>query len=242
MTVPPDRNNFPECPICPYLLRDSWDVCSSCVSERHLPVANPCPICSQDEGAVSCQNSFCQGTEPRYFDNIYAITMNEGELQEKIRRYKYQNEVHCDTVWSIIFARMLIGYLEESRNPNAVDIIIPNPSNPDRNHIEIIHRRAAELSSGSRWNFDPVDDPAVVKMYNTPPSVGRNRRGRKHAARQHANALGLMHADRIRDKRVVVLDDICSTCHQLNEVARRLKQWDANKVYGMVLARNRRPS
>lgn len=242
MTVPPDRNNFPECPTCPYLLHDSWNICSSCVSERHPPIASPCPICSQDESAASCQNSFCQGTEPRYFDNIYATTMNEGELQQKIRRYKYQNQVHCDTVWGIIFARMLIGYMEESRNPNAVDIIIPNPSNSDRNHIEIIHRRTAELSSGNRWNFDPVDDHAVVKIYNTPPAVGRNRRGRQQAARWHANALQLMHADRIRHKRVVVLDDICSTCHQLNEVARRLKQWGANKVYGMVLARNRRPS
>lgn len=252
MTIPQGRHNFPECPTCPYLLHDSWDVCSSCVSERHPPVANPCPICSQENSANFCQNSFCLGTEPRCFDNIYATTMYEkdGELAQKIKRYKYGNGVHCDTVWSIIFARMLIGYLENYRNPSAVDIIIPNPSNPGRNHIEIIFRRAAELSSGNRWNFDPADDPAVVKEYNTPRAAANNRLGNQqgnqqvaqwHAevAKQHAKALRPMHPDRFRGKRVVVFDDICTTCHQINEVACLLKKWGATRVYGVVLARTR---
>ena len=157
-----------------------------------------------------------------------------------------------DTVWSIIFARMLIGYLEKYRNPNAVDIIIPNPSNPNREHIypgceyiEIIFRRAAELSSGNKLNFDSVDDPAVVKKYNTPPAARNNSLGRQQAAqwhakaaKQHAEALQLSHEDRIRGKRVAVFDDICTTCHQLNEVACRLKKWGALKVYGIVLARS----
>lgn len=171
--------------------------------------------------------------------------MNKGDIQKKIRRYKYTYEVHCDTVWSIIFARMLIGYLEKYRNPNAVDIIIPNPSNPGREHIEIIFRRAAELSSGNKWNFDSVDDPAVIKGYNTPPAARNNRLGQQQAAqwhakaaKQHAEALQLSHVDRIRGKRVAVFDDICTTCHQLNEVACRLKKWGALKVYGIVLARS----
>ena len=252
MTTPPDRNNFPECPTCPYLLRDSWDICSTCVSERHPPVANPCPICSQEDSANFCQNSLCQNTARRCFDKIYAITMNEGELQQKILRYKYTHGVHCDTVWSIIFARMLTGYLEDCRNPNAVDIIIPNPSNPDRGHaypgrehIEIIFRRAAELASGTKWNFDPVDDPAVVKKYNTPRAAVNYRLGYQQAAQwhaevaqQHAKALQLRHEDRIRGKRVAVFDDICTTCNQINEVACRLKKWGATKVYGIVLARH----
>ena len=245
MTIPQDRNNFPEYPTCPYLLHDSWDICSSCVSERHPPVANPCPICSQEDSADFCQNSYCQNTAQRCFDNIYAITTYdahvEGELEKKIKRYKYGNGVHCDTVWSIIFSRMLIGYLEKCRTPSAVDLIIPNPSNPGRNHIEIIFRRAAELSSGNRWNFDPVDEPAVVKTYKTPQAVGQNRLERQQVAEQHAEALRLMHPDRIRGKRVAVFDDICTTCQQLNEVARRLKgEWGATRVYGIVLARTRR--
>lgn len=62
---------------------------------------------------------------------------------------------------------------------------------------------------------------------------------KKQAAIEHAEALVLKHPERIAGKSVVVYDDICTTCHQLNEIARRLKEeWYATKVYGIVLARH----
>lgn len=163
--------------------------------------------------------------------------MRRGELEEKITRFKYHDQIHCDTVWSIIFARMLIGYLEKSRNPRAIDIIIPNPSNPGRDHIEIVFRQTAEMSSGTRWNFDSARDPAITKNRETQKSAKQGLQTRKEAAKEHAKALKLKHPDRIKGKRVVVYDDICTTGYQLNEVARRLKERGALKVYGIVLAR-----
>ena len=165
--------------------------------------------------------------------------MHKGKLREKLKLFKEQDK----TGWGIIFARMLIGYLETHRNPSAVDIIIANPSNPGREHIDLVFRRAAEFYSGNRWKFDSTEDPAITKGEETARSKVRQSQDnkleiKKQAAIEHAEALVLQHSDRIKDKRVVVYDDICTTCHQLNEVAGRLKEWGATKVYGIVLARH----
>ena len=47
----------------------------------------------------------------------------------------------------------------------------------------------------------------------------------------------LRHPDRIDGSRVIVYGDICTTGLQLNEVARRLREWGAVSVHGVVLAR-----
>lgn len=166
--------------------------------------------------------------------------MHKGKFRENLKLFKEQGK----TGWGIIFARMLIGYLETHRNPSAVDIIIANPSNPGREHIDLVFRRAAEFYSGNRWKFDSTEDPAITKEQETTRSKiilpqGNKREKKKQAAIEHAKALVLKHPERIAGKKVVVYDDICTTCHQLNEVAFRLKdEWDAMKVYGIVLARH----
>lgn len=160
--------------------------------------------------------------------------MDREPLYGVLRRYKDGAE----TSWGIILARILIGDLETRRKPSGADIIIANPSNPGREHIELVFRKAAEFYSGNRWNFDSAGDPAITKNRETRKSAKQPLAAKKEAAKEHACALALEHPERIEGKRVVVYDDICTTGHQLNEVARRLKEWGAIKVYGIVLARH----
>ena len=239
MAKPRDRLNFPECPDCPYVEHGTWSICSDCASEQHPAIVNPCPLCSQEESADFCANYLCQNDEQRHFENIYAVTMHKGKLQEKLKLFKE----HGKTGWGIIFARMLIGYLETHQIPSAVDIIIANPSNPGREHIDLVFRRAAEFYSGNRWKFDSTEDPAITKRQATTrsriiQSQDNRWEKKKQAAIEHAEALVLKHPERIAGKSVVVYDDICTTCNQLNKVACRLKKWGALKVYGIVLARH----
>ena len=159
--------------------------------------------------------------------------MDREPLNKVLRRLK-----DGEVAWGIILARMLIGYLETHRKPSGVDIIIANPSNPGREHIELVFRQATEFYSGNRWNFDSAGDPAITKEEETRKSAQQPLAIKKKVAKEHAEALELKHPDRIADKRVVVYDDICTTGHQLNEVARRLKDWGATQVYGIVLARH----
>ena len=54
--------------------------------------------------------------------------MDREPIHSVLRQYKNDTSQDKDTTgWGIILARILIGYLEEHRNPDAVDIIIANP-------------------------------------------------------------------------------------------------------------------
>ena len=148
--------------------------------------------------------------------------------------YKYQGK-HG---WGIIFARLLFGHLERSCSPDEIDIIIANPPNPKKDHTTRVIRLAAAIDFEERWPFDSARDPAITKNRETRKSARQPLAAKKEAAEEHAGALVPEHPERIRGKKVVVYDDICTTGYQLNEMARRLKdEWGAKKVYGIVLAR-----
>ena len=171
--------------------------------------------------------------QPTTFSGITAITLHNDPLVDVMKRYKY----HAMTGWGMIFARLLIGHLYETWEPEDVDLIIANPPNPGREHTTLVIRHAATYDTADDWPFDDSYDPAITKETGTSKLAGRGYEGTQEVAREHADAVVLQHSDRIEGKRIIVYDDICTTGIQLNEVARRLREWGAISVHGVVLAR-----
>lgn len=234
MARPADRHDFPDCRSCPYVNPGQWTICVPCATEQLPSIEDPCPICAQERKGGPCHNRLCTGpASRRHFEGISAITLHSDPLVEVVRRFKYRGM----TGWGMIFARLLIGHLYETWEPDEVDLIIDNPPNPGRRHTTLVIEHAATYDTADEWPFDDTDDPAIVKTISTSRSAGRGFAGKQDAAREHGNALELRHPGRIRGKRVIVYDDICTTGLQLNEIARRLREWGAVAVHGVVLAR-----
>ena len=230
----PDRNDFPHCKGCPYLNPGQWTICAPCAAEQLSAIQDPCPICSQERGGGQCHNRLCTGPAGRrHFEGITAITLHNDPLVDVMRRFKYSGM----TGWGMIFARLLIGHLHETWDPDDVDLIIANPPSPGRKHTTLVIGHAATYDTADDWPFDDSHDPAITKETGTSQSAGRGYDAKQEAAEQHGNALVLHHPDRIDGKRIIVYDDICTTGLQLNEVARCLREWGAVSVHGVVLAR-----
>jgi len=197
-------------------------------------IREPCPICAQELNAEACRNNLCTGKAgPLFLDGIEAITLYQDPLNRVVRRYKYEDK----TGWALIFARLLMGYLNQYWSPNRVDLIIANPSGPKRDHTTRVIHEAAQTDLDHLWPFDLPPDLTITKTAETTKSAGQDFAGKEKAAKEHAQALQLHHPNRIRGKRVVVYDDICTTGLQLNCVAGRLRKWGATSVTGIVLAR-----
>ena len=137
----------------------------------------------------------------------------------------------------MIFARLLIGHLYEPWDPEDIDLIIANPPNPGRNHTTLVLEHSATYDTADDWPFDDTDDPAITKTTATAQSADKDLLGKQTAARDHGDALVQHDPDRIDGSRVIVYDDICTTGLQLNEAARRLREWGAASVHGVVLPR-----
>lgn len=234
MAPPADRHDFPNCRGCPYVNPGQWTICVPCAAEQLSSIQDPCPICAQERRHGHCHNRLCtRPASSRHFEGITAITLHNDPLVDVMHRFKYRDK----TGWGMIFARLLIGHLYETWDPADVDLIIANPPNPGRNHTTLVIEHAATYDTADDWPFDDTHNPAITKTTDTAQSAGKDLPGKQSAALEHGNALVLRHPNRIDGSRVIVYDDICTTGLQLNEVARRLREWGAVSVHGVVLAR-----
>lgn len=234
MAKPLDRLDFPNCEFCPYVQQGRWTVCIQCASESLQSITDPCPICSQDRAGQQCRNRLCTGSEEqRFIERIEAITLHVEPLTRIVHRYKNEGK-HG---WAQIFARLLLGHLETHWEHEDVDLIVANPSGPDRVHTSRVLASAQVQDFFDWWPFDNTEDPAFDKTESTGRSAGGTYPEKHRAAKDHAEALRQVHPELIEGKRIVIYDDICTTGLQLNAVAQRLRDWGAETVHGIVLAR-----
>ncbi|MDQ6617423.1 MAG: hypothetical protein M3083_22415 [Actinomycetota bacterium] len=142
--------------------------------------------------------------------------------------------------WRVIFGRLILGWLKEHHDPADFDLIVVNPTHPDRvvRHTELILAAAANEDLLDEWPLDRGDPKAIIKTQETPPSATQSWRDKKIAADALWGALEIPDRTRTAGKRILVIDDITTTLLQLNAVAGILQEvGDATTVNGLVLAR-----
>lgn len=215
-------------------------ICTECASqalERIVPRA--CPICSQMLASNgSCPNWLCDDPGRR-IQRIDAIAYLSGELRIRIHWYKYAGR----TGWSLIFGRLLLGWLEANLTVDPPDLIIANPTylapgSPGVGHVETIIRSAAQEDVLRSWPFDLQNPAAVIKTQPKPKSAGRTATAKRAAGRELLSVLAVPDPSRTAGRKVLVFDDVCTTGSQLNAVAEcLLDQGHAYAVRGLVLAR-----
>ncbi len=231
---------FPRCQKCPYVRVGPARICVDCASaslERIVPRA--CPVCSQmlaEDG--SCPNWLCDDADRR-IERIDAIAYSSGALKRKIHRYKYEGK----TGWSLLFGRLLIGWLETRAAADPPGLIIANPTylgpgGSGDGHIEAIIRSAAREDLLGRWPFDVQSPTAVIKTQPTARSAATTARAKRAAGRELRSVLQIPDPARTARRKILIFDDVCTTGSQLNAVAGcLLDEGSAAQVRALVLAR-----
>jgi predicted amidophosphoribosyltransferase len=236
---------FPRCRRCPYAHAGPVHICFSCAEQQLEHIAErSCPVCDQLlYESDTCPNWLC--TDPhRRIERISAIAYLSGSLQKTIHRYKYEGAFG----WSLIFARLLIGWLRQHANEKPPEIIIANPTylGPGFERTgttERILQVAEREDAFGRWSFDTGNPAVLVKLWETPKSAGKSAAAKRAAAEELRLALSITNKSQIADRRVLIYDDVCTTGSQLNAVAGHLlDEGGARSVSAVVLARApRRP-
>jgi hypothetical protein len=150
-------------------------ICVACASKTLEAIApEACPVCSQRlENDSPCRNSLCRERNRRV-ERIDAIAYHSGALQDKIHSYKYEGK----TGWSLIFGRLLVGWLEAHAAGDPPDLIVANPTyigpgQPGPGHVEGIIRSAAVADYDGRWAFDTSTPAAITKTKATESRLAR---------------------------------------------------------------------
>lgn len=169
------------------------------------------------------------------------MSIRSGQIERAIYRYKYEGRWG----WRAIFGRILVGFLaRHSAEFGPYDAIIPSPTftGPGSGR-EFDHTReivaAAEVEEPIAWPFeyDMVVKRAPTERFATTGAVKPWIDRKRIAEGPLRAALHVPTPDRVRGRRILVVDDVFTEGFTIREVAKALLDRGAVEVSEVVLAR-----
>ena len=166
-----------------------------------------------------------------HIDCIRSAFFFEGVLRDALHRFKYRGL----TALVAPLGELMVAYWTD--HPMLADVVVPVPLHMARlrdrgyNQAALLARVLVDRTMLS------VDEHSLVRHRPTPPQVGLDVEQRKE------NVLGAFRCqgDALARRRVLLIDDVCTTGATLDACAVALKEGGAQTVRALTVARARHP-
>lgn len=204
-------------------------LCERC-AESLYELGAACPRCAEPiEGPAALLCSRCR-RKPPPFTVAHAPFRYGGELGVALRRLKYQKRPEI--------ARGLATLIAPALHQAAAhaDMAMPVPLHWRRLVMRGFNQAKALLEHAGRDLAIPLDCLSLRRIRPTPPQSGSNARGR---AANVAGAFAVLprRNHRVRQKRVLLVDDVMTTGATMAACARALLDAGASEVIAFCVAR-----
>ena len=202
-------------------------ICDSCQASLARIEAPVCPKCGKPQiNQMLC--SSCLNWEAD-IDAIRSPFRFEGVIRKAIHEFKYRNLRAIAGRLADLMGDYLIG-------ADAVpgDVLVPVPLHSKRLKERGYNQSALLAKELSRLTGLPVNDGCLIRnCYNVPQAKTRNVEERRQ------NVVGIFTCKNkdLRDKKVLLIDDVTTSGATLNACAAALKAAGAMSVWGLTLAR-----
>lgn len=222
---------------CPHWRPQSDRVCGPCVL-HHIeePSEESCEVCCTPVSRGDlCGNWLCREQDPRWFDRIHALGLLRGSLSRAVNDYKE----HWG--WALPFGRVISWVVQRNETLRQYDLITSLPHAPgerDRSYDpgqRIITVADRHLITGPQTD---AGNPVITKTEETPSMRGLSARARQRNAEENLYpALEVPSPERLKGRAILVVDDVYTTGHSLNMVARKFIEKGSRQVTGLILGR-----
>ncbi len=220
---------------------DVW-LCQNCLQKIEILTSQVCPYCEKNitpagHICLPCKISFLKKNQSPPLDNLLVATSyTQNNIAHLVHLYKYNFIADLN----IPLAQLLIKTIFENNLP-LPDLIIPIPLHHRRlrwrgfNQAELL---ANYIGQNLVPNFSiPVLTNLIIRKKYTPPQMKiKNYQQRK---KNLANAFAFTSHNQtvVKNKTILLVDDICTTGSTLFECGKILKKNSAHSVFGVVIAR-----
>lgn len=215
-------------------------VCDQCLSAIRPIGDGLCSICGERllgpyalSGGSDVLCGLCRRLEPPYV-KAAAYGSYESGLRELIHLLKYDGVRPAANVLGRMLAEA-VATLQPLLLENRL-VVVPVPLHPRKrrqrgfNQAEVIARAALKLEALRRFEIDAVLD----RTRETQSQIGLSRHQRRENLR---GAFVVTAPEAIRDREVLLVDDVFTTGTTVSECARVLRRAGAAKVYVATVAR-----
>lgn len=213
-------------PTCVGCGREGAFLCPACVAGVHRLPPPLCPACGRplirEEWCPSCRRWKLD------IDGIRSPFALQGVLRQAIHRFKYGGFKALSAPLAELLAQSL-----DSR-PLPAEVLSPVPLHPRRLRDRGYNQSGLLARELGRLTGLPVEEQTLFRHRNSPaqartPDAEERRRNVSDAFGCRGHAL--------RGKRVLLIDDVCTTGATLNACSSALKTAGAASVWGLALAR-----
>ena len=167
-----------------------------------------------------------------HFEKHFYLFPYEGIIREKLIQYKFQGKSYLST----FFAKILQNHEKMSRLLEKYDIIIPVPMYSKKEKLRGYNQTvliAREIAKAYRNLI--YDGKSLQKIKDTKMQSSLNKTERRKNIK---NAYKVVNQQKIKDKKIVLLDDIYTTGATANECSKMLKQAGAKEILVVTIAKD----
>jgi ComF family protein len=222
----------------------SW-ICPECFSRIKILFDQVCPYCEKittDSGQIcpQCRKKFLNENRSADLDGLLvSARYHENNLARLVHFYKYNFLKDL----SVPLSRLIMKVITKNNFP-LPDAILPVPLYPRRlrwrgfNQSELLADYLGKnLAPG--FSIPILSDLIIRKKYTAPQmKIKDYKKRRQNIAEAFAINRNCAEPDKIiLNKKILLIDDICTTGSTILECAEVLKKAGAREVFGAVIAR-----
>ena len=179
------------------------------------------------DGGLTCFS--CSKDHKKHYDFIRSSAVFQDTIKHLIHKFKYQGKDFLNPYLS----SLLINTFRSEPVFRLADVIIPVPMHWMKefargyNQSELL---AKEVSRKLSIRFLPY---VLIKSRLRKPQTRLKKEDRRLNAE---GSYKVLDKDKVKNKTVILVDDVCTTSSTINECARVLKDAGAKKVFGLTIA------
>lgn len=169
------------------------------------------------------------GRRAYHFDRVRSVTVYEGIMRECIHKFKYNGALSLEG----LFAGLMTDFAGKYMDMNCFDLIIPVPLSAAKLRERSFNQASALASALSRRFKIPCITNNLIRIKSGRPQVELKRTAR---LKEIKGAFKLKDPDMLKDKSVLLIDDVFTTGATVGECSKVLKRAGAKYVEVFTLA------
>ena len=221
----------PKCMVCKQNVSDDDHFCSICWPKIEFISEPFCKICGLPQAVeylvFECQS--CQSLKPK-FDLSKSVFRYNWITRKMIKNFKFYGK----TYYSKNFAQLIFKSCKEL--VNSCDYIIPVPMHDNDLHNRGFNQTLLIAISLAQISNKPLLKNTLLKIKQSEAQSTLSRKERLENLK-NVFAVNSKHY-LLKDKNVVIIDDVMTTGATLNECAKVLKKAGVKKVITLSIARS----